>query len=329
MAIAIGPSGNRLLAQVLDIVGVPVLAPQLTRVKLKTGQVLHEAGVTISYVYFPVDALISLMQVMASGETTETAIVGNDSMIGSELMMGVDRTTSRAVVQCDGTAYRLPIEVFGQELDRSPDVQRIVLASARALMVQTAQTVACNRHHALSQQLCRWLLLSVDRLPTGELHVTHEGLAHTLGVRRESVTLAASRLRDEGVIQYSRGLVRILDRHRLERDACECYRIVSAECERLYNAAAKAIGRPSVLHRTEGGTRLSEISAHRRPDARNDALRAPKDRRRGERRTPVDRRVRNVPIAFAERRASFDRRAGYPQLVARPPEEPAARELAG
>ncbi|WP_084196955.1 Crp/Fnr family transcriptional regulator [Solimonas soli] len=328
MTTAIGPSSNRLLAQLLRAIGVATLAPQLTKVKLKAGQVLHEAGVTISYVYFPVDALVSLLQVMANGAATEMAIVGCDGMIGSELMLGVDRTTSRAVVHCEGHAYRLSIEVFMQALQRSPTAQRMVLASARALMVQTAQTVACNRHHSLNQQLCRWLLLGVDRMPGNELRVTHENLGHALGVRRESVTLAASKLREAGAIQYSRGLVRILDRRALENEACECYRIVTSECERLRSAAENSDALPSVLQRTDGASALPDIAAHR-SEPTHDAPRSTNDRRRGDRRSPTDRRVRQVAVAFADRRVSGERRGGAASERTGSAEKPPARGLAG
>lgn len=328
MATTIGPGSNRMLAQLLQIIGMATLAPLLSKVKLKSGQVLQEAGVTISYVYFPVDALISQLQIMANGAATETAVVGCDGMVGSELMLGVDLATSRAVVQCAGHAYRLPVDVFSQTIASWPAAQRITLAGARALMVQTAQTVACNRHHALSQQLCRWLLLGIDRLPNPEMHVTHESLGHALGVRRESVTLAASRLREAGAIQYSRGLVRIMDRRILEADACECYSIVTKECERLRGAAVRGEGAASVLQRTDPASALADIGGHRRPEPSSDGPRSTNDRRHGDRRDRNERRHRQVAIAFADRRVSVARRGTPAGERSGSAPEPAARGFA-
>jgi CRP-like cAMP-binding protein len=232
MTIVTGPDSNSLLTKLLNVIGVAEMAPKLERVSLKKGQILHDAGVSMSHVYFATDALISLLQVMQCGEVTETALVGNDGMVGAEIMMGTDLTPNRAFVQCDGFAYRLSIESFSSYLQRSARARELVLAQVRALMVQTAQTVACNRHHTLNQQFCRWVLLALDRLPSEQIRMTHENLAKTLGVRRESVTLAATRFRDDGAIGYSRGRIHVLDRAKLEQHVCECYGIVRRECDR-------------------------------------------------------------------------------------------------
>lgn len=295
MTIVTGPDSNRLLAKLLNVIGVAEMAPKLERVRLKSGQLLHDVGVSLSHVYFATDALISLLQVMQCGEVTETALVGNDGMVGSELMMGIDRTPNRAVVQCDGLAYRLPIESFSAFLQCSVRARELVLAQARALMVQTAQTVACNRHHTLNQQFCRWMLLALDRLPSTEIRMTHEHLAQTLGVRRESVTLAATRLRDEGAIEYSRGRIHVLDRNKLEQHVCECYGIVRRECDRQAGMFEfKASGITSVETALIAYTGRIHIEAA--------------DRRRGDRRQ-LDRRTSQLDIAFPDRREHYARRA--------------------
>ncbi len=349
MTTPIGPDSNELLGEMLDMVGVAELAPQLERVRLRTGQVLHEPDAPMQHVYFPVSSLVSLLQVMRSGHATETAVIGNDGMLGAELMMGGGVTPNRAVVQCEGHAYRLGIELFTRLLDASPPMQQRVLAYARTLMVQTAQTAACNRHHALSQQLCRWLLLSLDRLPEDELRMTHETLANMLGVRRESVTLAASKLRDEGAITYSRGRIRVVDRKRLEVGACECYALVHSQCHGMGTQTPRVrLGRVSVFNRTEPAAPVVQIVRVSRPETATDGHRyAPDrrgssgDRRRGakrsefgaaaqrERRLAADRRRRTVSVAFSERRGGHERRAQAATLRAGTVGQPAARTTAG
>lgn len=218
-----------MLAQLMNIIGPAELAPRLERVRLTTQQVLHGPGVTTPYVYFAVDALVSVMQVMRSGQVTETALIGNDGMVGAEQMMGGSGSPMRAVVQSEGHAYRLRLELLIRCLEDSIAAQELVLAYVRSLMIQTAQTVACNRHHTIEQQLCRWLLLGIDRLPGNEIKTTHERIASALGVRRESVTLVATRLRDEGAIEYCRGHIRVCNRERLHKHVCECYGVVQYE----------------------------------------------------------------------------------------------------
>jgi len=228
-----------MLAQLIRIIGPAELAPQLERVRLATQQVLHGPGMTTSYVYFAVDALVSVMQVMRSGQVTETALIGNDGMVGAEQMMGSSDAPMRTVVQSEGHAYRLRIERLIHWLESSIAAQELVLAYVRSLMIQTAQTVACNRHHTIEQQLCRWLLLGVDRMPGNEIKTTQERIAGALGVRRESVTLVATRLRDEGAIQYCRGRIRICDRARLHRHVCECYAVVHRESQRSLSPSSR------------------------------------------------------------------------------------------
>lgn len=320
MATAIAPDSNRLFARIIERTGAARLVPLLERVRLKTGQVLHEPGVAVPYVYFPVTALVSLLQVMRSGHVAETAVIGNDGMVGTELLTGANATQSRAVVQCDGYAYRVSGEQLAQILDRYPQAQQLVLNYAGSIMAQAAQTAACNRHHALNQQLCSWLLMSLDRVPADELRMTHETLANMLGVRRESVTLAASRLRQEGAIAYSRGRIKIVDRARLEKGACECYDLVRRECERLSRAAVpQRPTRASVLHRTDESDRIDQTAATLRSDELNNGHRFARERRSAtgerrriaERRKRAERRTRAVPTAFAERRAATGRRARF------------------
>jgi CRP-like cAMP-binding protein len=209
------------------------LSPNLEWVTLKLGQVLHESGAGLDHVYFPSDCIISLLYVMENGESAEIAIVGNEGMVGISLFMGGETTTSRAVVQSSGRAFRLAKSVMNEEFQRTGAFQRLLLRYSQALFTQTSQTAVCNRHHSVQQQLCRWLLLSIDRLPEDKLTMTQSLIADMLGVRREGVTEAAGKLQSAGAISYRRGQITVLDRPLLERTCCECYAVVKKENDRL------------------------------------------------------------------------------------------------
>jgi len=207
--------------------------PQLESVELPLGAVLYEAGNRPTHVYFPTTAVVSLICVMDNGATTEIAMVGNEGLVGVSLFMGGESTTSRAVVQSAGLGYRLAANQVMKEFDRAGPIMNLLLRYTQALITQMAQTAVCNRHHSLDQQLCRWLLLSMDRLRSNELVLTQELIAKLLGVRREGVTEAAGRLHAAGLIAYRRGHMTVLDRARLERRSCECYSVVTREYDRL------------------------------------------------------------------------------------------------
>ena len=206
---------------------------QLERVQMPLGEVLYESGVTLSHVYFPTTAIVSLLYVMENGSSAEIAVVGNDGMVGFALIMGGDTTPSRAVVQSAGAGLRMKAQFMKHEFNLVPPVMHLMLRFTQALITQMAQTAVCNRHHSLDQQLCRWLLLSMDRLRGNELLMTQELIANMLGVRREGVTEAANKLQRAGLIKYARGHITVLDRAGLERRTCECYRVVRQEYQRL------------------------------------------------------------------------------------------------
>jgi len=239
MPLAHDPRHNRLLAT-LPADDYARLAPHLELVAMPLGHVLHESGCKMRYGYFPTSAIVSRLYVMENGASAEIAVVGNEGVIGISLFMGGDTTTSRAVVQSAGHGYRLPGQVLKQEFERSGALQHLLLRYTQALMAQTAQTAACNRHHSLDQQFCRWLLLSFDRLPSNDLTMTQELIANMLGVRREGVTEAAGNVQKAGLIQYRRGHIAMLDRAGLERRACECYAVVRKEFDRLLPEASLA-----------------------------------------------------------------------------------------
>jgi len=197
------------------------------------GMVLYESGVVLRHIYFPVDSIVSLLYVLNNGASAEIAVVGNEGAVGVSLFMGGETTPSRAVVQSAGTAYRLGRARLKEEFNRHGELLHVLLRYTQSLITQMAQTAVCNRHHALDQQLCRWLLLSLDRIDSNELQVTQELIASMIGVRREGVTEAAGRLQKLGVIRYSRGKITVLDRARLETLSCECYAVVKAETDRL------------------------------------------------------------------------------------------------
>jgi CRP-like cAMP-binding protein len=226
------PAENRLLA-VLPPIERERVYPRLELVRMPLGSVLYESGSRLDHVYFPANSIVSLLYVMADGASAEIAVVGNDGVVGVSLFMGGETTPSRAVVQSAGVAYRLPGSVLKEEFRRGGATQQLLLRYTQALLTQMAQTAVCNRHHSVDQQLCRWLLLSLDRLFSNELAMTQELIANMLGVRREGVTEAAGKLQSAGVIRYSRGRITVLDRPALEAQACECYAVVKQESDRL------------------------------------------------------------------------------------------------
>ena len=209
------------------------LFPHLKLVTLPLGKVLYESGDTLRHIYFPIDSIVSLLYVLKNGESAEIAVVGNDGAIGVALFMGGETTTNRAIVQSAGSAYQLTGARLKEEFQRHGETLHILLRYTQALLTQMAQTAVCNRHHTVDQQLCRWLLLSLDRLSASELVMTQELIAGMLGVRREGVTEAAGKLQKLGVIKYSRGHIKVLDRPRLEQLSCECYAVVKKETDRL------------------------------------------------------------------------------------------------
>lgn len=207
--------------------------PELEWMELPLGQVLYESGRTMSHVYFPTTAIVSLLYVMENGASAEIAVVGREGLVGISLFMGGETTPSRAVVQSAGEGFRLRAAAIKDEFNRSGPVMHLLLRYTQALITQMAQTAVCNRHHSLDQQLCRWLLLSLDRLPGNELVMTQELIANMLGVRREGVTEAALKLQKAGLIRYARGHITVIDRVGLEGRTCECYDVVKHEYDRL------------------------------------------------------------------------------------------------
>jgi CRP-like cAMP-binding protein len=226
------PTENHLLACLPDTEWQRWL-PELERVEMPLGQVLYESGGTLSHVYFPTTAIVSLLYVMENGASAEIAVVGNEGIVGISLFMGGDSTSSRAVVQSAGLGLRLKAQIMKDDFNRAGPVLHLLLRYTQALITQMAQTAVCNRHHSLDQQLCRWLLLSLDRLQGNELVMTQELIANMLGVRREGVTEGALKLQQAGLIRYARGHISVLDRDGLEKRTCECYAVVKKEYDRL------------------------------------------------------------------------------------------------
>jgi len=226
------PSQNQLLAALPTAEFEPLVA-HLERVQLPLGEMLYEPGGHLKHAYFPTTAIVSLHYVMESGASSESAGVGNEGVVGVSLFMGGDTTSSSAVVQTAGHAYRMESRKLLDEFNRAGLFQRLLLRYTQALMTQISQTTACNRHHSVEQQLCRWLLLTLDRLPSNELVMTQELIANMLGVRREGITEAAGKLQYAGVIRYRRGHISVLDRAGLEARVCECYAVVRTELNRL------------------------------------------------------------------------------------------------
>ena len=235
MAATSDPRANHLLAALPDAEWQR-WRPQLEWVELPLGKVMYESGRTLSHVYFPANAIVSLLYVMEDGASAEIAVVGNEGVVGISLFMGGESTPSRAVVQSAGQGFRMRAAVLKDEFHRSGPVLHLLLRYTQALITQMAQTAVCNRHHSLDQQLCRWLLLSLDRLRGDELVMTQELIANMLGVRREGVTESAIKLQKAGLIQYARGRITVLDRPGLEGRSCECYAVVKKEYDRLLPA---------------------------------------------------------------------------------------------
>ena len=209
------------------------LFPHMKVIEMPLGTVLYESGAEVRDIYFPIDSIVSLLYVLKNGASAEIAVVGNDGAIGVALFMGGETTPNRAVVQSAGSAYRLPGQRLKDEFNRNGNLLRVLLLYTQSLITQMAQTAVCNRHHSVDQQLCRWLLLSLDRLSSDTLTMTQELMANMLGVRREGVTVAAGKLQAFGVIKYSRGRITVLDRPKLESLSCECYAVVKKETDRL------------------------------------------------------------------------------------------------
>jgi CRP-like cAMP-binding protein len=234
----IEPTSNKLLNAFPDNIK-KALFPQLKLVTLPLGKVLYEAGEAVSSVYFPTNSIVSLLYVMEDGASAEISVVGNDGVVGIAVFMGGESTPNRAIVQSAGYAFRLPATALSNLFNNEPIVRTLMLRYTQALMAQMAQTAVCNRHHSIDQQLCRWLLLSLDRLYTSDLNMTQELIANMLGVRREGVTEAAGKLQKLDVISYKRGHITVKDRAKLEELCCECYADVKTETDRLESYAKK------------------------------------------------------------------------------------------
>ena len=232
MSVAPLPEHNHLLAALSADVQQRLFS-HLEPFELPLGKVLYEAGDTMRHVYFPTDAIVSLLYVMENGASAEISVVGNEGVVGIAMFMGGGSTSSRAIVQSGGAALRLPSQRLKEEFNRHGELLVLMLRYTQALITQMSQTAVCNRHHSIDQQLCRWLLLSLDRLPSNQLTMTQELIANMLGVRREGVTEAAGKLQRLGVIEYSRGHITVLDRPKLEALSCECYSVVKKETDRL------------------------------------------------------------------------------------------------
>lgn len=230
---------TNLLLEAIPIEVRDRLFPHMELVPLALGDVLYESGDTMRHVYFPTDAIVSLLYVMENGASGEIAIVGREGVVGIALFMGGESTPSRALVQGAGNAWRLPGQLLKDEFHRHTELQYLLLRYTQALITQMAQTAVCNRHHSIDQQLCRWLLLSLDRLSDNRVMMTQELIANMLGVRREGVTEAAGKLQKAGLIEYIRGQITVVDRPGLEARSCECYAVVKAETDRLLTYAPK------------------------------------------------------------------------------------------
>ena len=239
MTDAADPLKNRLLAGLSEGAQQRIL-PKLKLVEMSLGDVIYESGQAIEYVYFPVNCIISLLYVMKSGASAEISVVGKEGMVGVAVVMGVESTPNRLVVQSHGHAYRMPATELRKEFDSHSEIRIATLRFTQVLITQMSQTAVCNRHHTIEQQLCRWLLLSLDRLESNHLHMTQELIANMLGVRREGVTEAAGRLQKLGVIEYRRGHIMVIDRTKLEALSCECYSVVRRETDRMEFRSVKS-----------------------------------------------------------------------------------------
>ena len=246
MTEAPSPMENYLLAALPTVVQDRLL-PHLELVPMPLGKVMYESGDSLRHVYFPTDCIVSLLYVMEDGSSAEISVVGNEGMVGIAVFMGGGSTPSRAIVQSAGSAYRLAGQRLRDEFNHQDAFMRLLmLRYTQALITQMAQTAVCNRHHSIDQQLCRWILLSLDRLPSNQLSMTQELIANMLGVRREGVTEAAGKLQKLGVIEYNRGLITVLDRPALERLSCECYAVVKKETDRLLPVLSEILQPPGV-----------------------------------------------------------------------------------
>jgi CRP-like cAMP-binding protein len=239
MPTAHSPAQNRLLAAIPSA-EFERLSPHLEFVEMPLGQVLYESGGRLDHVYFPTTCIVSLLYVLEDGASAEIAVVGYEGILGISLFMGGETTPSRAVVQSAGFGYRLKAPLLKQEFNRAGPVLRLLLRYTQALITQMTQTAVCNRHHSIEQQLCRWLLVSLDRLSSSSLKMTQELIANMLGVRREGVTEAAGNLQRAGLIRYNRGHIDVLDRPGLEQAVCECYAVVKVEFDRLLSDIPRA-----------------------------------------------------------------------------------------
>jgi CRP-like cAMP-binding protein len=249
-----GPRQNMLLAA-LAPAELKRLRRHLEPVEMTLGEVIYESGRPLDHVYFPTTSIVSLLYVLENGASAEIAVVGNEGVVGISLFMGGETTPSRAVVQSAGEAYRLPGQLMKNEFNRGGGMQHLMLRYTQALITQMAQTAVCNRHHSVDQQLCRWLLLSIDRLPSPEIVMTQELIANMLGVRREGVTEAAGKLQKAGVISYRRGHIKVLNRASLEGMSCECYEVVRRETDRLLpHVPIPGIARPVPARKPSGHT---------------------------------------------------------------------------
>ena len=238
MAIS-GPQQNQLIAA-LSEAELARWLPHMEPAEMPLGAVLYESGCEMTHTYFPTTSIVSLLYVMKSGASAEIAVVGHEGLVGISLFMGGGSTPSRALVQSAGKGFRLSASLMKEEFERGGPVMHLLLRYTQSLITQMAQTAVCNRHHTLDQQLCRWLLLSLDRLSSNELVMTQELIANMLGVRREGVTEAAGRLHKAGIIEHHRGRILVLDRDRLEKRTCECYAVVKNEYDRLLPATIAA-----------------------------------------------------------------------------------------
>ena len=247
------PGQNQLLAA-MPAPAFGRLLPHLELVEMPLGKVLYESGGQLDHVYFPTTCIVSLLYVLENGASAEIAVVGNEGILGISLFMGGETTPSRGVVQSAGFGYRLQAPLLKQEFDRAGPVLRLLLRYTQALITQMTQTAVCNRHHSVEQQLCRWLLLSLDRLSSNSLRMTQELIANMLGVRREGVTEAAGNLQRAGLIRYKRGRIDVVDRPQLEKTVCECYAVVKAEFDRLLSDIPREDG-PVVTDRPAGKSR--------------------------------------------------------------------------
>ncbi|MFA6311660.1 MAG: Crp/Fnr family transcriptional regulator [Sterolibacterium sp.] len=240
------PNQNHLLAALLDA-EFERLAPHLELIPMLLGDVLYESGGKMQHVYFPTTSIISLQYVLEDGGSSEIAGVGNEGVLGISLFMGGNTTPSRAVVQTGGHGYRLSARILMEEFNRAGPVLRLLLRYTQALITQMSQTAVCNRHHSVEQQLCRWLLLTLDRLPSNDLTMTQELIASMLGVRREGVTEAAGKLQNGGFIRYRRGHITVVDRVGLEGEVCECYAVVKKEFARLLSDVQQRQSKPAAI----------------------------------------------------------------------------------